>query len=155
MGNTAFELREEYAGTIEVEVGEDDAKVTEERDVFQGAVVALPPDGESFHVKDQLAKGGGLIVVDETNYALVDTLENLPCLKRAAAPDGAEGISVYGSLSGPRLKEIADARGVKPDGRKKDDYIAALEAADAALAAGETPDSADETTSTGDAGEGS
>lgn len=147
MGNVAFELAEEYAGTVEVaDPDSDQEDATKEVDVFQGAVVAVPPDCTSFDVKQELAEGGGLIVVDETNTALVDTLVALPVLKRIAAPAGAQGISAYGTLSAARLREVAKARDLDLGGAKrKEDLIAVLKASDAARLAGDAEAAADPT----------
>lgn len=146
MGNVAYELREEYAG--QVEHGEDQVQR------FQGGVIAVPPDQASFDIKEHLEDGGGLIVVDESNSGLVDLLDRFPALKRVQAPEGAEAIGAYDSLTAARLKEIFKARGLEgPIPSKKDDLVAALEASDAGVAAGDQEAADNPSAGDGDDGE--
>jgi hypothetical protein len=135
MGNIAFELRKEYAGTTEVQPSADSDR-TETVDKFTGATVAVPPDGESFDVKKALEEGNGTIVVDEGNVQLADTLRTIAALKEVAADADADAITGYEGLSSAALKDELDRRGLDSSGNKQE-RRERLEAADAALAAGD------------------
>src|SRR4051794_33471297 len=114
MGTTAFELRKEYAGKVKIE-GEDGRQ--QNVDVFDGAVIGVPPEGASFDVKEQLRKGSGKIVLDSVHANIADALRNVPALKEVAAGD-AKPIDGYEFMSTAALVERAQARDIDGAGGK-------------------------------------
>lgn len=103
-------------------------------DTFAGGVLAVG-DGD-FHVRDQLERGGGAIVVQSNDQRLVDLLDAYPALKRAKAPADARPISPYERQTAEAIHHAAELRGVKGAGRASRDAIQiVLDAHDRALAA--------------------
>lgn len=135
MSNTAFELRKEFSGKVEIEDA-DGAK--QKVDVFDGAVVGVPPEGLSFDVGEHLKRGRGKIVVDTGHGGLVDVLRALPVLKEVQAPADAKPVSGYAYASAAALLEQAQARGIDgAGGKSKDELVQLLERQDTAIAAGD------------------
>lgn len=133
MGMTAFELREEFAGTTIVY----DAKGDEGREVpvFQGGTVALA-DGSTFDIGAKLAENDGLIVVDSSNTFLTDVLNAYRPLKQTKVPEGAKPNADLHDLSKSVLKQRAAAAGLKTSG-SKDELVERLEAHQAAVEQGD------------------
>lgn len=101
----AYVLTADYAGDVDVE-HPDGTQETVPR--FQGGTLAVG-DGD-FHVADQLAAGGGTIVVYEHDQALVDLLEIYPALKSAAVPKDATPVNPYARRSLDALRHLASLR---------------------------------------------
>lgn len=127
-----FELREEYAGTVELE--RDGETVTEP--VFQGGVLAADAEGTSFDLAEELKRNDGIVVVSTTNLPLLDTMDRHPFFKRVALPDDFEPVTGYEGLPKGELRErLGDVPGA---GRaNKETLVAALELRDQALASGD------------------
>jgi hypothetical protein len=95
MSHVAFALREEYQGTVTahsaapVKPGEEPELIDD--DIFHGGLLSIPPDDRPFGVKDELAKGGGVIVVDADDEPLVAALRAYPALEEVPVPEGATG----------------------------------------------------------------
>lgn len=127
-----YELREEYAGTVELE--RDGETVTEP--VFQGGVIAADGNGTSFNLAEELDRNGGRIVVSLANLPLVDTLDRHPQLKRVQLPDDFEPVTGYAGLTKGQLREkLGDAPGAGRAGKEL--LQAALERRDQAVAEGD------------------
>lgn len=153
MGNlVAYELREDFAGTVTVYDSVEAKKKDEGRevDVFQGGRVALS-DGSTFDVGEKLAESDGLIVVETSNDFLTNVLDSYPALKRTAVPEGASPNADLGSLSKAALKQRAAAAELKTSG-SKDELVARLQAHRAAVEAGDQEAADNPTPETG--GEG-
>ena len=119
----AFALTDEYAGNVTVE--EDGETVDTDTPVFQGALLAS--DRGDFDVAAELAKGGGVIVLElqPVNGTLIDLLDALPCLERVDAPDAPP----EDKRTVPELREALAERDLPTDG-KRADLLARLAAAD-------------------------
>lgn len=122
MDHTAFALREEYTGTAEVD--------GEQVPVFQGGVLAIPPDSRSFDVAAKLAEGDGAIVVSTSNAPLVELLRHYPPLKEVAAPEGAIDTTSYADWTVSMLRDELERRSLSRAGTK-DELRDRLEKADA------------------------
>lgn len=133
MEHTAFALRDEYAGTVEI-VPEKGAEPVEV-DAFQGGVLAVPPDARSFNVAQRLADGDGLIVVSTANTPLVELLRGYPPLKEVPAPEGAVPVG-YDDQTVAMLRDELERRDL-PRGGSKAELVARLEENDAAREAGD------------------
>lgn len=132
MSSIAYELREEYQGTVPQTVGDEEFEV----DVFQGGVIAA---GErDIDVKAELDAGGGRIVVSEDEVLAVNALDAYPALKRIGYVDDAgEAVNPYELVKATDLKADANARGLEGAGSaRKDDLVVALTEHDARLAEG-------------------
>lgn len=141
MGNVAYELREDFAGTTTVY--DEEGSEGREEPVFQGGSFALL-DGSTFDVGAKLEEGGGYIVVDDSQAFLVDVLDGYPALKRTTAPAGAEAISGYEHRNKAELKQLAATRGLATGGTK-DELVERLEANDQAVAEGDQEGASDPT----------
>ena len=121
MGNIAFELTGEYAGVVNE--GTD-----EERPRYEGGVLGLPPDGETFDVAQALAEGDGLIVVNpDNNPGLVDALDQQPALQRTQAPADAPTVG-YEQHTVQRLRDELAAREIEGVGnRRKAEIVEVLQ----------------------------
>lgn len=116
MQSIAFELRAEFV------------------DTFAGGVLAVG-DGD-FHVRDELERGSGQIVVQSNDQRLVDLLDAYRPLKRAKVAADARPISPYERQSAETIQHAAELRGVKGAGHASRDAIQiVLDAHDRALAA--------------------
>lgn len=147
MPPVAYALREEYAGTVQqiAEEGADPVEVP----AYTGGVIVVdrgtnpdgssPPDG--FDVREELDANDGVIVVDETDAALIGALDQYPALKRVPAPDDAAIVHGYADRTAGELRGEAKRRGITGAGSASiADLVTALEAWDdrtADLATGE------------------
>lgn len=152
MDKTAFELRSDYAGTVD-QVDEEGSDPTEVP-LFQGGVVAL--DGRHFDVGEELEKGDGRIVVPSANQGLVDLLRAYPALKEVPVGDDDATVVAYELQSTAQLRDELRRRNLKLGG-SKDELVARLTAQDEAIAAGDletattnpTPENAGDATQEG------
>lgn len=132
MSQTAFALREDLAGTVEID--------GEQVPVFQGGVLALPNGNGSIDVGAELEANQGVILVEDHDQALVEILRSYPALKVTTdVPEGAVAFGAYEARGQAALREEAQRRGFeKFGGLKKADLAAALRAHDEAVRAGDT-----------------
>lgn len=123
----AFALREDYAGTVEV----DGAEVP----VFTGGLLAVAD--RDVDVRAELDAGAGIIVVADHDAALAEALAAYPALKRVAVPDGSDPVEPYVGLTVPELRAELKLRELTVDANaRRDDLVTALLEHDSALAAG-------------------
>lgn len=144
----AYELREEYSGTVPVlappaEEGGEPVETGEQVPVFAGAMIALH-DGADFDVGQALDSGDGMIVVDTREHfsgPLIEVLDQLPMLKRAPVPDDTleeESVVIYDEMTATTLRGIASDRGIEGVGNaSKDKLISLLTVQDDAVASGD------------------
>lgn len=143
MGNVAFQLREEYAGTPikDPETGED----TDERaGAYEGGQIGIPPEGEPFDVKaalDEEPHDGIIVVNTDTEPQLVQALDQQPALERTEVPAGA-GTSGWAQQAATALRQSVKDRGMKPGGRNKPELVELLQRHDRLVDAGFTADAA-------------
>lgn len=153
MGSIAFALSEEYAGTIEVfdTVEDHEAGNGREVPVFQGGNFARP-DGTTFDVGAELEEGDGIIVVDDRDQVVVESLKLYPALKQVPVPEDREALTEYDGASRAALRAEAKWRGLAGSGTKEE-LAERLKANDAAVQAGDQEAAAaerpEETTTTG------
>lgn len=144
MGNVAFKLREEYAGTpiTDPVTGEDTGEVA---GAFEGGVIGVPPDGEPFDLKAALDEGpeGVIVANSDTEPQLVQQLETHPALEHTEVPEGA-GASGYAQQAATALKETVRDRGLKPGNRRKEELVELLQTHDRLVDAGYSPEAASE-----------
>lgn len=131
MGNTAYTLRDEYAGTVDVD--------GETVDRFTGGVIAT--GAGDLNLKDELEAGGGTIVVaDDADPRIATALDEHPALKRVAAGDADATVGAprdYNARTRDDLAADASARNIAgASSARKSDLVYALTAHDDALAAG-------------------
>lgn len=148
----AYALREEYAGTV---VQYDTLKDQEagngtEVPVYTGGVIAA---GDRDVDVRELLDGEphpGVILVNPTDTALANALEDYPALKRVSAeglnlPDDVEPLDELDSRTVAQLREIAKAEDLEGASRaNKPALITAIRAKRAAAAAALEPDATDE-----------
>lgn len=108
MSQTAFALREDYQGEIEVELADG---TKEQRAIYQGGVLALGPS--SVNVGELLEQGNGVIVVEQGQAELVELLAEYGPLKRVGVPDGARAVSLWATRPRAVLLEEARRRGLR------------------------------------------
>ena len=130
MGAIAYALRDEFTGTVDQRETEDAEPVTVP--VFTGGPISVDTDRE-IHLGEALEEGGGTIVIDDGDGALIVALDGYPALKRVAVPEGAEPVAGdYDSQTNAALRAELNRRGVTGGGNKShDELVAALEAYDA------------------------
>lgn len=104
MTRVAFELRQEYAGTVNATEDDPDGVP-----IYEGTVAGLA-DGRQFDTAKALEEGDGVIVADERDHLLVTFLQEHPPLKSAAVPPDAP-VAGLNDLTVPQLKERAAAEG--------------------------------------------
>lgn len=134
---TAFTLREDYAGTVELDGGE-------QVPAFQGGVLAHGPDRRSFDVRAKLEEGNGTIVVESTDEELVELLRHYPPLKEVPVPEDAPLQSGYDDAPVVALRAEAERRGLSKAGTKAQ-LVERLQAHDEAVASGDQEGAADPT----------
>lgn len=129
MDLTAYALRAEYEGTVEID--------GEPQPVFQGGVLAVG-DGD-FDVAKELQAGGGIIVVQQADQVLVDLLDSYPALKRTTAPDEPDRVvSPYERQPTAQLRHLASLRDIDGHGGASRGQLEdALAAQDEAAASGD------------------
>lgn len=138
----AYTLREDYAGTVDqvLETDKDGNPTrTQTVPVFQGGVIAV---GDSdFNTLEALEEGGGTIVVDEVaRPELVQALDAFPALKRTGVHAEPAVTADYNSRTVADLRDELERRAITGAGNlNKADLVAALEAFDARVAAGDSP----------------
>lgn len=121
MSHTAYGLRAEYDGTVDLD--------GETVPIFRGGLLAV--DGApDFDVRAELDAGAGVIVVDDTNTALTFVLDEHPALKRVPAPEHRDAIGPYDGMNTDDLRAELRNRAL-PAGGRKDELVARLEADDA------------------------
>lgn len=157
----AYVLTADYAGDVDVEHSDGTRKTVPR---FQGGTLAVG-DGD-FHVADQLAAGGGTIVVYEHDQALVDLLEIYPALKSAAVPKDATPVNPYARRTLDDLRHLASLRDLPQAGslsrRRLEaallaadlEQIASLSPSDAAAAADASVEDPGDTSDAGDSDPG-
>lgn len=136
MGTIAYELRESHAGTVE-QLEHADADPVEVP-LFTGGLIRVGVDGEA-DVAELLEEGGGTIVVDEVNEALIAALDEYPALKRVSAGGAAPtaSTSAYADSNVTALRADAKARELEGgSSATKDELVNALEEHDRRLADG-------------------
>jgi hypothetical protein len=136
----AYALREEYTGTVtQVLEADADGKPTKtlEAPKFSGGVIAA--GDEDLNLAELLEEGNGVIVVDPTaNPLAVVVLDEIGVLKRVPPPADAAAAVGYRDRTATALRERAGARGIAGTGNARHaDLVAALEADDARVAAGQ------------------
>lgn len=132
MDLTAFALRSEYEGTVEIET--DDGP--QEAPAFGGGVLAV--DGGDFHVRDELARGDGTIVCQENDQVLIDLLDVYPALKRTTVPEKPKAIvDPYERRPIDALRHLLGLRDISGQGDSKAAAVRALNAHDRALRKGD------------------
>lgn len=137
MGLIAYELREDYRGTVTQNIDGEDVEVP----VFTGGLVHVGTDGREADVRELVdGRDDGVIVVDDYEPVLVVALDAYPALKRTKVPDGAIAVNVaakYEELSKAELRAEATARGIAGgSSASKAELVAALEEHDRRLAEG-------------------
>ena len=133
MDLTAFALRADLEGTVEITNADGQ---TEEVPKFTGAVLAVG-DGD-LHVRDELERGGGVIVCQENDQVLIDLLDAYPALKRTSVPEKpAAVIDPYERRTTETLRHLLSLRDLSGHGGSRQAAIRALNAHDRALRAGE------------------
>lgn len=150
MTTVAYALREAYAGTVEQELDGQTVEVPR----FLGGLIAVD-DARDFDVRAELDAGDGIIVVDETDAALIRVLDAYPPLKHVAAPADAEpSSSKYEGIGVTQLRAELRRRELETSGTR-DELVARLEANDQAVAAGDQERAASPTPEApeGDAGD--
>lgn len=132
MGAVAYQLRDEYAGDVEVN-GETVPR-------FTGGPVSVDVDRE-INIGEALGENDGVIVVDDGDHAMTAALDGYPALKRVAVPEGAEPVEGdYDSRTNNQLRAELNRRGVQGAGNKShDELVAALEGYDTLNEAGTLP----------------
>lgn len=121
MTKVAFALRQEYAGTVEVD-GEEVPR-------FLGGVIAA---GDSdLNVAELLEEGAGTIVLEGNDTRAVVALDEYPALKRVPVPTGAELTAGYADENVTALRAELRRRGITRAGAaSKDEAVVALQAFD-------------------------
>lgn len=134
MGKIAYELREDYAGTVEQKVDGETRQVNR----YLGGVINI--GAEDLDVREALDNGGGTIVVDDRDPRISAALDAYPPLKRAEVPEGAEPIAGdYDAQNATALRDELKRRGIVGAGSlTKDDAVRALERLDEVPALGGT-----------------
>lgn len=138
MSHTAFALTDELAGHV-------DPDADDPVPIFQGGVLALPPDGRSYDVAAQLDDGDGTIVVDTANSPLVELLRTYPALQEVAVPDGWRGQDDLDAWTVAMLRDEAERLEIARGG-SKNDLVDRIQARRAELAGTplDTPDEGDD-----------
>lgn len=104
----AYGLKAEYEGTVEL----DGTPVP----VFSGGIIRV---GErDVDVRQALDAGGGRIVVDDHDAALINRLDAHEALKRVAAHDAAVTLAPTDGMTVPALRDELRAAGWSTGGTK-------------------------------------
>lgn len=118
----AYGLRAEYEGTVDT----DDGPIA----VFQGGLIRVD-DARDLNIAEALEAGGGVIVAEDHDYALVTALDEYPALKRVPAPETQEPtVGRFDGLTALELRAEAVNRDLSTAGSKAE-LVARLEAHDA------------------------
>lgn len=124
MGAIAFTLREEFAGTVDVD--------GETVPVYGGGILAFE-DGE-FDKAAALDAGDGRIVIDDATPRaanLVALLDGEPEFERLDVdPDTVPTFTVYDLLNVPALRDTLRARGITPGNKTRGELLEAIVEAD-------------------------
>jgi hypothetical protein len=124
----AYALRADYEGTIE----QDGQQVP----LFTGGTVAVGADGRAFDVRKALDEGNGVIVTADQD--LITVLDHYLPLKPVPVPEDAPATDTRQASSLRDLREEAKRKGLAGGGKvNREALLAALDAHDAALAAGD------------------
>lgn len=134
MSTVAYELREEFKGTVLQRETEDDPGT--EVPKFTGGLVGA--GDTELELGKALQEGNGRIVIDETaDPLLAAVLDDVGALKRVSTEDVDEPTIGYADWPGQRLRDEAGRRGIAgAAGAKVDDLRDALAADDARIQAG-------------------
>jgi hypothetical protein len=97
--------------------------------VFAGGVLNVSQD-RSFDVGQALQSGGGQIVVEDHDEALLVALDGYAALKRVGAKGAEPTVDKYGEMTQAQLKDELKARALEGVGATKDEMRAALHADD-------------------------
>lgn len=135
----AYGLRAEYDGTVDTPDGTTPA--------YQGGVIGVD-EAREVNIAEALEAGGGKIIADPGDNALVTALDAYPALKRIAADqDAAPTVARYDGLTSAELRRELAVRDLSPGGAKAE-LVDRLEAHDVAVAAGDQAGAANPTPAT-------
>lgn len=123
MGQIAYALRGDYAGTVEQD--------GEEVPLFSGGITSAGDAGD-LDVAELLEEGGGTIVVDDRDPRIVLALDEFLALKRVPVPDDVKAlVGDYDGQPVTTLRGELKRRGVTGGGNlSQDDAVTALKAYD-------------------------
>lgn len=103
---------------------------------FLGGVLTVSGDGTSFNVLEELEKGDGTILVEDTDYFLITKLDEYAPLKRVSVPNKDKDdapAATFDSLADLSMRDLraqAESLQIEKPGRfNKDELVAAIRAA--------------------------
>jgi hypothetical protein len=134
----AFALRKEYEGTVTVFDTAEDEAAGNGREVPKYGGGVFNVSGRSVNLGELVEQGGGKVVIDDNDGALLATFEENPAFKEVAVQDDEPTASEYDALSRSELRERAHQRGFQGAGNlRADDLRSLLKEHDAAQQAGD------------------